>query len=176
MADSPSQEQPTLFDPHTSVSTNDSLTLKRKFQWQYVALNILIVFFFGLLLFLLYGIVSPFFVTKEIKNVLPVLSKTVQVDILNASGVSGIGMKLTRQLRTRGVDVIDVGNFSTETNESFIIDRLGSRRDAVIFSRIVGIDSNKIIQQISRDYLVNLSLVVGKDYQKYFTNNLKEYD
>jgi hypothetical protein len=173
MADSTSQEQRTLFEPTDSSSpTNDTIVLKRKFQWQYVALNSLIVLFFLLLLVMLYGILSPFFASKEIaQQKIPSLPKAVQVDILNASGVSGIGMKLTKQLRDIGVDVIDVGNFPNETNESFIIDRMGDKRNAATFAKIVGIDSNKIVQQISRDYIVNFSLVLGKDYQRFFTNN-----
>ncbi|MBM4165408.1 MAG: LytR family transcriptional regulator [Ignavibacteria bacterium] len=176
MADFSPQEQRTLFEPSDSSSTtNDTLVLKRKFQWQYIALNSLIVIFFLLLFVLLYGILSLFFTSKELaEQKILSLPNAVQVDILNASGVSGIGMKLTKQLRNIGVDVIDVGNFSTETNESFIIDRVGNKRNAATFANIVGIDSNKIVQQISREYIVNISLVLGKDYQRFFTNNLEE--
>jgi len=176
MADSPSQEQPNLFEPNvSSLQTGGSFHLERKFQWQYVALNILLALFLALFIFLLYETVSPYFAKKEVSGkIIPSLPKTVQVDILNGSGVSGIGMKLTKQLRSLGIDVIDVGNFSGDANESFIIDRVGNRKDAVTFSLTTGLDTSKIVQQISHDYLVNLSLVLGKDYQRFFINNSQE--
>ena len=176
MGDFSSQEQPNLFEPNVpSLQTGGSFQLERKFHWQYIVLNILLVLFLGLFIFLLYETVSPYFASKEVKGkIIPTLPKTAQVDILNGSGVSGIGMKLTKQLRSLGIDVIDVGNFSGDVNESFIIDRVGNRKDAVMFSLTTGLDTSKIVQQISHDYLVNLSLVLGKDYQRFFTNNSKE--
>ena len=162
-------EQPTLFDASSTSGNSNQIIITRKFQWQYIALNTLLVLFFGLFIFLLYGTISPMLnATSQNNNQTNPLPKTVQVDVLNASGTSGIGMMLTKQLRLLDIDVVDIGNFSTEVSESFIIDRIGNREQAKQFSQILSLDSSKIIQQISRDYLVNLSLVIGKDYQRFF--------
>ena len=162
-------EQPTLFESTPQAELPDRIIVTRKFQWQYRTLNALIVLFFGLFTYLFYQTTLPLFIGKK-NNEHSQLTfpKTVQVDILNASGVAGIGMKLTKQLREFGVDVIDVGNFSSEVEKSFIIDRIGNREHAKALAKLVELDSSNIVQQISHEYLVNLSLVVGKDYQRFF--------
>jgi hypothetical protein len=175
---SSSQEQSSLFDTHHREHNGAQMPPPEQFRTQKLLLNILIALFAVLFLYLLY---ENFFAREEtplatvpkprVEIVKPkiTLSNITQIDVLNGSGVSGIGMKVTQHLRSLGIDVIDVGNIS-HTNESFIIDRIGNRTDAQKLARAVGIDTTRITVQIAEEYMVKYSLVLGKDFGQYFPN------
>jgi hypothetical protein len=173
---SSSQEQSSLFDTRHQEHNGAQMPPPEQFRTQKLLLDILIAVFAVLFFYLLY---KNFFVKEEtplatvptprVEIVKPkiTLSNTTQIDVLNGSGASGIGMKVTQHLRSLGIDVIDVGNIS-HTDESFIIDRIGNRTEAQQLARTVGFDTTRITVQIAREYMVKYSLVLGKDFGQYF--------
>ncbi len=175
---SSSKEQSSLFDAQHREQSGEQMPPSEQFRTQKLLLNILIALFAVLFLYLLYEKIfpqqetSPVAIVKpRVEIIKPKISfpSTTQIDVLNGSGVLGIGMKVTQHLRSLGIDVIDVGNIS-HTDESFIIDRIGSRDEAQKLARIIGLDTTRITIQISREYMVKYSLVLGKDFGQYFPN------
>lgn len=94
-------------------------------------------------------------------------SKTLQIDVQNATGVQGIANTFMEYLRTAGFDVVEMGNFSTnDIKTSMIIDRTGNMRNAKKVAQSLGIQEKYVIQQINKNYFLDATVVIGKDYQE----------
>ena len=92
-------------------------------------------------------------------------SAMVQVEVLNGCGVSGIADKATDFLRKNNFDVVQTGNYSSfNMDKSLVIDRTGNKANAEKVASALGIDKKNIVQQINNDYLLDCSIVIGKDY------------
>lgn len=92
-------------------------------------------------------------------------SAIVQVEVLNGCGVSGIADKITGYLRNNNFDVVQVGNYTSfDMDKSLVIDRTGNRANAKKVAAALGINEKNIVQQINNDYLLDCSVVIGKDY------------
>ncbi len=90
----------------------------------------------------------------------------IQIDVLNGCGVSGTGQKMTSFLRAAGYDVVDMGNYKTfDVKQSLVIDRSGNAEIAKKIASDLGIDPAHVIQQISPEYFVTASVVLGKDFK-----------
>ncbi len=56
-------------------------------------------------------------------------------------------------------------NYSTyDVERSLVIDRVGDMKTAKKVAHALGIDEKNIIQQMSPDYYLDVSVVIGKDY------------
>ena len=134
--------------------------------------------FLNLIIFFLIAVVAflSFSVVKKIKNnsnkVVSVESKIVpaaiiQLEVLNGCGVAGAAEKITDYLRNNHVDVVQMKNYvSFDIEKSLVIDRTGNRPNAEKIADLLGIDRKNIVQQLSPDYLLDVSLVIGKDYNQ----------
>jgi len=91
----------------------------------------------------------------------------IQIDVLNGCGVSGIAGTFTSYLRSRGYDVVEIGNYRTfDIPESLIIDRVGNLENAKKVAYALGIKESNVIQQINLDYFLDATVVIGKDFEK----------
>jgi len=90
---------------------------------------------------------------------------TLQIDVQNGSGVGGIADKFTEFLRAKGFDVVEMGNFSSsDIKTSMVIDRAGDMRNAKRVAQSLGISEKYVIQQINKNYFLDATVVIGKDY------------
>ncbi|MGA7161202.1 MAG: LytR C-terminal domain-containing protein [Bacteroidota bacterium] len=90
----------------------------------------------------------------------------VQIDVLNGCGVPGAGQKITSFLRAAGYDVVEMGNYKTfDVKQSLVIDRSGNADIAKRIASDLGIDPRNVVQQISPEYFVTASVVLGKDFK-----------
>lgn len=97
--------------------------------------------------------------------------QVIQIDLLNGCGVNGAASKFTGYLRARGYDVVEMKNYKTsDVRESLVIDRTGNVETAQKVAYALGVKEKNIIQQINQNYFVDVSVVVGKDF-----NALKPY-
>jgi hypothetical protein len=97
--------------------------------------------------------------------------QVIQIDLLNGCGVNGAASKFTGYLRARGYDVVEMKNYKTsDVKESLVIDRTGNVETAQKVAYALGVKEKNIIQQINQNYFVDVSVVVGKDF-----NALKPY-
>jgi hypothetical protein len=104
---------------------------------------------------------------RSADQTIPVLSKSVvQVDVLNGCGASGTGQKVTSILRAAGYDVVEMGNYKTfDVKQSLVIDRSGDMTVARKLALDLGIDAKNVVQQISPEYFVTASVIIGKDFK-----------
>ena len=93
--------------------------------------------------------------------------RIIQVEVLNGCGVSGAADKFTEFLRNRKFDVVQIGNYTSfDIEKSMVIDRTGNMQSAYKVAAALGIDKKNVIQQVNDNYFLDVSLVIGKDYNK----------
>ncbi|MEJ2617528.1 MAG: hypothetical protein P8Z35_21420, partial [Ignavibacteriaceae bacterium] len=64
------------------------------------------------------------------------------------------------------------GNYiSFDVDKSMVIDRTGNKANAIKVADALGIDHKNIIQQINNDYILDVSLIIGKDFKQLKPNN-----
>jgi hypothetical protein len=137
-------------------------------------LNVIIFFLVLIVAFLSISIVKK--IKSNNNNVARVENTKVpaaiiQLEVLNGCGVAGAAEKITDFLRSNHVDVVQMKNYiSFDIEKSLVIDRTGNRLNAEKIADILGIDSKNIVQQISNDYFLDVSLVIGKDYNQLKSN------
>lgn len=90
--------------------------------------------------------------------------EVIQVNILNASGESGLAARAKEYLRVRGFDVVEIGNFSKNIDHSMIVDRLGDLNSAYKVAYAVGIRDSLISTQIDSSLFLRSSIIIGKDF------------
>ena len=96
----------------------------------------------------------------------------MQVEVLNGCGASGVADKLTDFLRMNKIDVVNLGNYrSFDIENSIIISRNNKNKKAEKLAALVGLDENSIIQQTNKDYLLDVTFILGKDYRKLIPLN-----
>lgn len=93
--------------------------------------------------------------------------KVIQVEILNGTELSGLAIKFKGYLRSKKIDVVRTGNYtSINIENSFVIDRLGNDKSAKTIAKLLGINSNRIISEPKPDSLIEVSIVLGKDFKQ----------
>jgi hypothetical protein len=97
--------------------------------------------------------------------------RVVQLDILNGCGVSGAAARFTDFLRTCGFDVVEARNYKTfNIPRTLVVDRVGDLAAARQVAAAIGVSQKNIIQQINPDYFVDVSVIIGEDYQNLRTS------
>lgn len=94
----------------------------------------------------------------------------IQVNVLNACGEPDLAAKVRNQLREVGFDVVEIGNYNTNIEESIVIDRLGDKLSSFKVSRALGINENSITQEIDSSLYLRSTVVIGADYKKLRLN------
>jgi len=98
-------------------------------------------------------------------------NKPVQLEVLNGCGVNGVADKFTDYLRAGNFDVVNIGNYrSFDVDYSLVIDRTGNIKNAFEIASKLGIGRNNIIQQVNKEYFLDVTLVIGKDYKRLKNN------
>jgi hypothetical protein len=140
-----------------------------------IILNIVIGFLVVIILFLGYTIIqrlhqdskktSQIQAQDAAKKEKP--SQIIQVEVLNGCGASGTADKFTEFLRAKNIDVVQSGNYLTfDVENTLILNRTGNKANARKVADILNIDYKNIVEQRNDDYLLDLSIVVGKDFYK----------
>lgn len=92
--------------------------------------------------------------------------RVIQIDVLNGCGIPGVAGRFTNFLRSRGYDVVEVGNYRTfDLPETLVIDRIGNIENAQKVAYALGIKESNVIQQINPDYFLDATVVIGLDYE-----------
>jgi len=131
-------------------------------------LNITIFLLGAVIIFMVYSLVTKFQNLTGTKNDSEnkiTASAIVQVEVLNGCGVPGIADRFTDYLRKKNFDVVQTGNYiSFDMDKSLVIDRTGNKANAKKVADALGVESKNIIQQINDDYFLDVSIIIGKDY------------
>jgi hypothetical protein len=97
------------------------------------------------------------------------VQQLIQVEILNGCGIAGAGNALTDLLRKKNIDVVKTGNYqSFNVDNTFIIDRTNNIETAFRVADSLNLNKRFIITEINKGLFIDLTIVIGKDYSKYF--------
>ena len=131
-------------------------------------LNISIFILSAIIIYMLYSIFVKFnsssdnYVISENKGE---ASEIIQVDVLNGCGVGGVADRFTDFLRSKNIDVVGIKNYiSFDVDETMVVDRTGNEANAKKVADLLGIKKDNIITQLNKDYFIDVSIIVGRDY------------
>ena len=135
-----------------------------------VFINFTILLLSVVIIFLTYSIITKVDYLRSNnteEETIGVTKKPVQLEVLNGCGVNGVADKFTDYLRTGNFDVVNIGNYrSFDVDYSLLIDRKGNMANAFEIAATLGIEKNKVIQQVNKEYFLDVTLIIGKDYKK----------
>lgn len=161
------QEKEKQFEEQSTITFKE----KNSYLFLIIASTVLLVF----ISFLLYSILdkSGLIEFGEQENTEPQnVQQLIQVEVLNGCGVTGIGDGLTDVLRAKGIDVVKTGNYrSFEVDNTFIIDRMGKIETAERVADSLILNKRFIITEKNKSLFLDLTIVIGKDYQNYFNKS-----
>jgi hypothetical protein len=150
-------------NPSTSAHTATSRKDPRA-----IVLNVVIGLLFVVVGYLAYSLLNRHVLQPPVDagkaGVAP--GEIIQIDVLNGSRLQGAANNCTAYLRARGFDVVEMRNYKTsDVDESLVIDRIGNPVNAERVAYALGISKKNIVQQLNNDYYVDVSVVIGKDFQ-----------
>lgn len=120
---------------------------------------------------LLYGLVTRTLVPPANPNrasdKTELVGTIIQVEVRNGAGIDHLAAETTHYLRQRGFDVVDVGNYETfRQDRSIVIDRVGDLEAARRVAEALGLPSDRVRQDIQRQYYLDASVIIGHDYKQ----------
>ena len=93
-------------------------------------------------------------------------SHTIQLDVLNGTGVTDLAQRFTDFLRARGFDVVEMGNYG-ESDVEFtrVIDRAGDLQAAKQVAQALGVSEARVTKELDRNAYLDVTVVIGKDFR-----------
>jgi hypothetical protein len=91
--------------------------------------------------------------------------EVIQINVLNANGMSGVASSTKNYLRSMGFDVVSVGNYNKVVEKSIIIDRVGDALSARKVAYALGISDSLVIRDVDSTLFVRSSVILGLDYK-----------
>jgi LytR cell envelope-related transcriptional attenuator len=136
-------------------------------------LNIVIILLGIIIIFLAFSLYTKIKGVFE-ENDSPAANRSshiIQVEVLNGCGKPGAADELTDFLRRNNFDVVHMGNYiSFDVDKTLVIDRTGDPANAEKVAKFLGLDKNQVITQINKDYFLDVSIILGKDYNQLKLN------
>ncbi|NBB76303.1 MAG: LytR family transcriptional regulator [Bacteroidetes bacterium] len=138
-------------------------------------LNAAIGFLGVLLLILLFALgtrlLYPRIVAERAVEDPVLISRVIQLEVLNGCGVSGIANQFTDKLRRFGFDVVETGNFDHfNVQNTKIVSRSGNMEDARRIAEILGIEPQHVLREESPDFYLDVTLIIGEDFESLNLN------
>lgn len=136
-------------------------------------LNLFIIVLCLLILFLGYVLVAQISgnFNDESKDEQVIIPSQIQIEVLNGCGVSGVADKFTELLRAEGFDVVNKGNYTSfDIDNTLVIDRSNNQEKSSMVAETIGIEKKRIIKQFNNQYFLDITLVIGKDYDNLLIN------
>jgi hypothetical protein len=91
----------------------------------------------------------------------------IQVEVLNGCGEGGIAIQFTDFLRSKGFDVVRMGNYdSYHVPKTMVIERRGIRENGLKVARALGCDDGRILLEIEPDSPLDVRVILGSDYRE----------
>ena len=87
-----------------------------------------------------------------------------RVEVLNASGRSGLARAAMDQLRTAGFDVVFYGNAAAQRDTSVVLARRGD--DGIARAAARSLDIRHVQTQIDTSLYLDATVIVGRDWRR----------
>jgi hypothetical protein len=99
----------------------------------------------------------------------------IQIEVLNGCGVTGVAARFTDYLRANDIDVVRTDNYETfNVLKTVVVDRRGRIKSGIRVAKILGLGEERVLQEVNEAYLVDVTLILGKDYRQLDSwNNLE---
>ncbi len=102
-------------------------------------------------------------ITSEVEH--PGAADAYQIGVRNGVGVQGLAEQMRIYLRSKGYDVVDVGNHSSfDVKRTVVVDRIGNPEIARQVAASLGLSSERIQKDVGREFHLDASVILGKDY------------
>jgi len=140
----------------------------KPFSWKKLGGNALILAFAAVVVIFVWSFVSRTMIEPPVQPQITVDGKshTIQLDVLNGSGVAKLSQRFTDYLRARGFDVVETGNYKNSQVElTRVVDRAGQIKAAQQVAVALGVPKDRVVQEIDRNAYVDVSVVIGKDFR-----------
>ena len=93
-----------------------------------------------------------------------------KVEVVNASGTSGLAMRATEALRSRGFDVVDFSSDRSRIlDRTIVVDRSGNPGIARQVADALGLPKDRVQQRVDRQLLLDATVLLGRDAQTLST-------
>lgn len=138
-------------------------------------LNTAIILLGIVIIYMLYSIITKSLLREsenEYTDSQKPAADIIQMEVLNGCGVDGIAQKFTDYLRKDNFDVVNVSNYIlnnimvNDISHTLVIDRMGNKANAIKVADALGIKKEYIIEQINNDYFLDVTLIVGRDFNQ----------
>jgi hypothetical protein len=99
----------------------------------------------------------------------------LRVEVLNGCGVDRLALKVTNFLRKKGFNVVKIGDTQNQAfDETVVLERgQDNMTNAKYFAKQIG--CKNIDKDIDQALYVDITVIIGKDYKKIFTDVEKEF-
>ncbi len=131
-------------------------------------LNSLIAILSLVIIFLAYTLLSGVLPAKKVDKPTAGVDSVhaIQLEVLNGCGKAGVGDKFIEYLRKNKMDVVQTGNYiSFDMPNTLIISRNSKDDRAKYIAQMLGVDTANIVRQYNKNYYVDVSIIIGKDYK-----------
>lgn len=130
------------------------------------AIGFLSILLIVLLVALTTRIIYPRIFNERTEENSQLISEIIQIEVLNGCGISGIANSYTGLLRANGFDVVETGNFDHfNLEETIVISRSGVMDNAKRVAAALGIDEINVLREESPDFFLDVTVVIGHDYE-----------
>lgn len=131
------------------------------------AIGFLSILLIVLLVALSTRIIYPRIFNQRAEAKSQLISEIIQIEVLNGCGIAGIANAYTGVLRSNGFDVVETGNFDHfDLKETIVISRSGVLDNARRVASALGIKEINVIREESPDYFLDVTVVIGHDYEQ----------
>jgi len=114
-------------------------------------------------------------ITREDPQEIYKKNSNIRVEVLNGCGENRLAIKITNLLRKQGFNVVKIGNTDQQNFEETIVIERGDMdmENAKYFAKRIG--CKKIGKDVDPALYLEVTLIVGKDYKKLFSDVEKEF-
>ena len=139
-----------------------SKTVSRQFNTTSLLIGLFLCLDIILILFIIRQCARP----KMDRAIHPVPQRMIQLEVLNGCGVNGLASRYTDYLRSKGFDVVKTGDHETfNVDETVVIDRRNNETNTMKVIEAMGLTKRRLLKQVSEAYLLDASVVIGRDFR-----------
>lgn len=160
--------EPSAETPQGEPAAPKGRVRRNRIIWKRLRSNGLILIFAAVVIVMIWSFVDRTFIDPPVKpeTVQGGKPHTIQLDVLNGSGVPKLSQRFTDYLRARGFDVVEMGNYKdSKVEKTRVIDRVGQLTAAQQVAEALGVPKERVVQEIDRNSYLDVSVVIGKDFR-----------
>ncbi len=134
-----------------------------------LVLNVALVLALGTAAVLIYAfsqrLAAPRPDPERLENPGNLLGEFIQLEVMNDAGVDGLAAEMQEYLVELGFDVVNVDNYDgTPISRTTIFDRIGNPDAAEQIALALGVELDRITEELEPTWYVDASVVIGSDF------------